>query len=230
MPDWRKLVSDHLAALPLGTSEKEEVIDELTAHLEESYQAFRGQGLTESQAARQSLEHVSNWHVLRRRIVASKRREHFMKERMHQLWIPGLVTLILSMALLAALQKQGFSPRLLGHGPRAVLFHLPWMLTLPFFGALGAYLSSRAGASRPSALLASVFPVLALTTAFLLMFPIGFLIERISGNHVDFAVVAAALLTDGIGWLLLPGFALLAGGLLAQLFFAAKARAQRGVA
>ena len=148
-----------------------------------------------------------------------------MKERMQHLWIPGLVTLILSMALLAALQKQGLSPRLLGQGPHAVLFYLPWMLTLPFFGGLGAYLSSRAGASRAAALLASVFPVLALTTALLSIFPIGFLIELFSGKHVDFGVVAT-LLSDGIGWLLLPGAALLAGGMLVQFFIAAKPSSQ----
>ena len=67
-------------------------------------------------------------------------------------------------------------------------------------------------------LLASVFPVLALATAFLLMFPIGFFLERIAGRHVDFGMVATALLKDGVGWILLPGAALLMGGLLAPLF------------
>jgi len=65
--------------------------------------------------------------------------------------------------------------------------------------------------------LASVFPSLALTATFLSMFPIGFAIERIMGNHTDFAVVATALLKDGVDWIVVPGVALLAGGLAVQL-------------
>lgn len=217
MPDWQKLVREQLASLRLEDAEKQEVIVELAAHLEESYDAFRIRGLPENQAVRRALGQVSNWRDLQRNIRAAKRREHFMKERTHQLWIPGFVTLILSMVLLAALSERGLSPRLVGQGPRAVLFYTPWLLSLPVLGMLGAYLSSRAGGSRPASLLASIFPVLALTAAFLLMFPIGWTIERITGNHVDFGAVAAALLNDGIGWLLIPGAALLAGGLLAQL-------------
>jgi hypothetical protein len=73
------------------------------------------------------------------------------------------------------------------------------------------YLSTRGGGLLGTVLLASVFPVLALTAAFLLMFPIGFVIERIIESPVDFSIVAIAILRDGIGWLLVPGVALLAG-------------------
>jgi hypothetical protein len=66
-------------------------------------------------------------------------------------------------------------------------------------------------------LLTSVFPVLALTTAFLLMFPIDFAVKSIIGMPVDYGIVAAELLREGMGWILVPGIALLMGGLLAQL-------------
>ena len=46
------------------------------------------------------------------------------------------------------------------------------------------------------------------------MFPIGLVLAGITGRRVDFSVVATVLLKDGIGWLLLPGAALLVGGLL----------------
>jgi hypothetical protein len=54
---------------------------------------------------------------------------------------------------------------------------------------------------------------------FLLMFPIDMIIEPIIGRQVDFSIVAAVLLKDGIGWILVPGAALLAGGLLLHLLF-----------
>src|SRR5258708_22683545 len=98
-----------------------------------------------------------------------------------------------------------------------ILFYVPWLLSLPFFGALAAYISSRAGGSRGTVLLASVFPVLALTAAFLLMFPIDLVIEPIFNRPVDFSIVATAIMKDGIGWILIPGAALLLGGLLAHL-------------
>lgn len=152
-----------------------------------------------------------------------------MQKRVHQLWIPGFLTLILSMTLLAVLQKLGFQPRVIGSGPTVILFYAPWLASLPFLGALGAYFSARGGASSATVLLASIFPVLALTTAFLLMFPIGMIIERVTGNHVDFSIVATALLRNGISWLLVPGAALLAGGLLVQ-FFLSRWLTQRGIA
>lgn len=98
-----------------------------------------------------------------------------------------------------------------------ILFYAPWLASLPFFGALGAYLSARRGGLLGTVLLASVFPVLALTLAFLSMFPIGFVIERVIGRPVDFSIVATTILRDGIGWVLVPAAALLAGGFLVHL-------------
>src|SRR5256884_7376980 len=114
------------------------------------------------------------------------------------------------------LQKLGFRPRIIGDGPNTILVYVPWLVSLPFVGALGAYFSSRARASRATVLLASVFPVLALTAAVLLMFPIDMVVERVIGNHVDFSIVATDLLKEGIGWLLVPGAALLAGGVRSE--------------
>ncbi len=159
---------------------------------------------------------VANWPDLRRKILIAKKGRDFMKKRLHQLWIPGFLTFILSTVFLMTLQKLGFRPRIVGDGPNAILFCAPWLASLLFVGALGAYLSSRAGGSRGAALFASVFPVLALTTAFLLMFPIDLIVERAIGRQVDFSLVATAILREGIGWILVPGAALLAGGLLAQ--------------
>lgn len=221
MRDWQELVRQRLAGLQLDPGEKEEVHAELAAHLEESYEIFCKQGLRESEAVSRTFEQVSNWHELQRKISTVKRRERPMKKRAQQLWIPGFLTLILSMLFLAMLQKAGFRPRIGGSGSGAVFFYVPWLMLLPFLGALGARLSSRVGGSLSTALLASCFPVLALATAFLLMLPIGFVFERVTGNHFYFnsGLVATALLRDGIGWLLIPGAALLVGGLVAHLLF-----------
>jgi hypothetical protein len=226
MPDWQELVCQRLSGLPLDLAEKEEVCKELAGHLEETHECLRKEGLREPDAMRRTLAQVGDWRDLLHRILIAKRKGHLMKKRLHQLWIPGFLTLILSMLVLAALQKLGFQPRIAVSRPNTIFFFAPWLLSLPFFGALATYLSSRAGGSRRTALLASVFPVLALTGAFLSMFPIGLIIERIIGSQVDFSIVATVLLRDGIGWLLVPGVALLAGGLLAHLLLSPRSSLQ----
>jgi hypothetical protein len=225
MPDWQELVRQRLSSLALDAEEKDEVQVELAAHLEESYEAFCKEGLPEREAVHRAVEQVTDWLDLQRRIFIAKRSGHPMQKRAHQLWIPGFLTLILSMVFLVTLQKLGFNARMVSWRDSDILFYVPWLLSLPIFGALGAYISSRAGGSRGTALLASVFPVLALTVALLLMFPIGMFDERITGRR-DFSVVATAVLMNGIGWLLAPGAALLVGGLLAQLLFSRRSSSQ----
>jgi hypothetical protein len=220
VPDWQELVRQRLSGLALDAAERDEVHTELAGHLEESYAAFREEGLPEKDAVHRTLADIADWRDLQRKIFIAKKRGHLMQRRVHQLWNPGFLTLTLSTLFLMTLQKLGFQPRIVSwSGPGTILFYVPWLLSLPFFGALGAYFSSRAGGSRGIALLTSVFPVLALTVAFLLMFPIGMIVERITGSHVDFSVVATALLMMGIGWLVVPGAALFVGGLLMHLLF-----------
>lgn len=153
-----------------------------------------------------------------------------MKKRLQQLWIPGFLTLILSTGLQMIFEEAfGVKPLIIAIGPSAILFYVPWLVSLPFFGALAAYLSSRAGGSRRTVLLASVFPAVALATAFLLMFPIGMIVEWVTRNDLSFKIVAIVLLSNWIGWIVAPGAALLAGGLLAHLFLGRRSMQQNTV-
>jgi hypothetical protein len=217
MRDWGALVEQRLGGLLLEPVERTEVIAEVAAHLEDICEEMLRQGRTEEEAVRQTLLQVRDWNDLQRQIVMAKRRREFMETRFRQVWIPGFLTLILSMVFLTVLERAGWRPQIVRSGPYAILLYTPWLAALPFFGALGAYVSSRAGGARGSVILATVFPVLALTTAFLLMFPIGLTIQWITGRAVDFSLVATVLLRDGIGWILIPGAALLVGGMLTHL-------------
>jgi hypothetical protein len=226
MPDWQELVRQRLSSLALDAEEKDEVQVELAAHLEESYEVFCKEGLPEKEAVHRTFEQVADWRDLQRRIFIAKRTGYPMQKRVHQLWIPGFLTMALSIVFLVMLQKLGFNPRMVSWRDSDIFFYAPWLVSLPFLGAFGAYISSRAGGSRRTALLASIFPALALTLTFLLMFPIGFIVERIIGSQVDFSIVAASLLRDGIDWILVPGAALLAGGLLVHLLFGRRLSSQ----
>lgn len=222
MADWRKLVRQRLSGLSLDAAEKEDVHAELAVHLEESCEALQAQGLSEREAVQRTLAQVPDWQDLGYEIAIAKKGEDFMRKRTRQLWVPGFLVLILSMLFLTALQKLGLPPRIVWSGPNAILLYVPWLLSLPFIGALGSFVSYRAGGSRGTVLLASVFPALALATAFLLMSPIGMALERLTGSDRDFGFVASALLRDGIGWLLIPAAALLVGGLFVQILPSAR--------
>jgi hypothetical protein len=226
MPDWQELVRKRLSGLSLDIGEKEEVCKELAGHLEETYECLRKEGLRDADAMQRTLAQVVDWHDLQQQIVIAKRRGHIMKKRLHQLWIPGFLTMALSIVFLVTLQKLGFNARMVSWRDSDIFFYAPWVVSLPFLGALGAYISSRAGGSRGTALLASIFPALALTLTFLLMFPIDMIIEPIIGRKVDFNIVAAALLKDGIGWILIPGVALLVGGLFMHLLLSRRPSSQ----
>lgn len=227
MRDWQELVRQRLAGLELDAAEKEEVQMELASHLEESFEKLREQGTPEREAVRRALAQVTSWPDLQHNIFVAKQKGDFMQKRLKQLWIPGFLTLILSTLLLMTLQEAfGVKPRIIASGPSAILFYVPWLVSLPFFGALAAYLSSRAGGSRRTVLLASVFPALALATAFLLMFPIGIIVEWVTRNDLSFKIVAITLLSNWIGWIVAPGAALLAGGLLVHLFLGRRSTQQ----
>jgi hypothetical protein len=216
MPDWQKLVRRRLSGLAVDFTEREEIHTELAAHLEESYESLRTKGLPEQAAMQQTLAQVADWQDLRQRIqVARTRKENIMNDRVRQLWLPGLLTFVLSMGLLELVQKFGPRPFVLDldKGTPVLMFYTSWLLTLPLAGAIGALLSKRAGGSPKILAISSVFPVLPFGVVFLIAIPAGLLIGHSLAHHI----VAAAFLTMMFGWVLVPGVALLSGGLLVQL-------------
>jgi len=220
MPDWKNIVARRLDLLSLPPGEKADVIAEVAAHLEETFCEMRRCGFQEEDAFRRTLGQAGNWKSVQREILFAKSGGPHMGTRLRQLWAPGLLGMALSTALLFGFLKFGFHPRIVyWNGPKNILVYVPWLLSLPVLGAIAACFSSREGGSRRTVLLASVFPALAFAVAILLMFPIGMVIERIIGIPIDFIQVATVILTEGIGWILVPAVALLVGGLLAQFLF-----------
>jgi hypothetical protein len=237
MPDWRKLVGEHLAALALDPQEREEVIEELAAHFEETFVDLRKRGLTEENATSRCLDEVRDWNSLRRSLQAARRKENVMSYRVKELWLPGLLTFTLPMCLLSLTQSRpvvtrerffilngtveigrvfGHKPWVLswGHPPMAVVF-IPWLLALPLVGAIGAFLSHRAGGSRRAIFFSIIFPVVPFLATILLITPVILAFDHfIAHNPVPASIPVAVL-----GLVFLPGVALLAGGFPVQLFF-----------
>jgi hypothetical protein len=161
MPDWRALVREHLRRLDLPAKETAEVAAELAAHLEDFYEEQIGEGLCESQAQQKALNEIARFPLLAKKIQRARRKEGSMNTRTKHLWLPGLVSLSASMALLMILIEISLQPRLLGHSPLQMVI-LPWLVLLPLCGGAGAYLSRRGGAERAARLIAGLFPTIVL--------------------------------------------------------------------
>jgi hypothetical protein len=218
MPDWEALVRERLAGISLEPQELREVIAELAGYLEETFEQLRRQGFPEEAAVERALSQVKNWQSLRRRIQIARSKENIMTSRVRQLWMPGFLTLLLSMVLLMVIQFIGPKPLIVSaHGWRMIapvaVIYVPWLLSLLPIGAMGAYLAGRAGASQRAMFLSIVFPVLPYFVLFVIAFPVSWILDE----HVAHNVMLTALLMGLIAWVLMPGTALLAGGLLVQL-------------
>ncbi len=95
-----------------------------------------------------------------------------MNHRTKALWIPGSITLALSVALLPVLDRMfPLASATISIGRLSLAFFFQELPALALLGALGAYFSWRAGGSLSLRLLAGLFPAFAqsLVLAFLLV-------------------------------------------------------------
>jgi hypothetical protein len=202
MRDWRAYVEERLGSLRIAQGEAEDVAAELTEHLEECYSVLCGQGLPEKEAYTQTCARAGSWEELRRRVNSAKR-EGTMTDRVRQIWIPSLVTLLASFMGMAVVLRAGIQPI----QPRGVILYLPWLLALPLIGAAGGYLSRRAQAGRWRVYLAGAFPALAIAAIFLVTFPFAFFVDSRVVPGFKFSALAAMT----VSWVILPGIALCMG-------------------
>lgn len=221
MRDWNALVEQRLAGLALEPEERAEVFAEVAAHLEDVCQELLRQGITEDVAVRQALSQVGHWQDFKRNVVLARTKEKTMTPRVTQLWLPGLLTFLVSMVLLEIVQKIGPKPIILSldKGIPILMFYTSWLVMLPLAGAMGAYLSHRARGSSRMVLASSLFPILPLATVFLIAFPVG-----LAMGH---ALVPKTFLAVGVEWVLLPAVALIAGGIPTQLLLSRRTTSGR---
>jgi hypothetical protein len=220
MHDWRLLVQQRLAGLLIEDGQAAQVVEELAGHLEENYQSLLRDGLSEEVAARRALEGVNDWQDLKRKLESSRNKETHMSKRVAQFWLPAFVTLLLSMVLLAVIQIFGPSPWVdpmpggrLRMTPVAVVY-VSWLVFLPFIGALGAYLSRRAGGRRLAVFSSIVFPVFPYVAFFVIGLPIAIRFD----DHVSRNITIPAFFVGLAGWVIFPAAALLAGGMACSAF------------
>jgi hypothetical protein len=135
MPDWRELVRQRMQPSP--EKQLDEVVEELSTHLEETYNDLLGRGYAPHAAFERTLQEVDDWDVLFKRISRTKQRRNPMNDRVRRLWLSAAVAWLAASSWVVVLQR---TDRLY---PYLILFYLPWMATLPLVCAAGAYLAQR---------------------------------------------------------------------------------------
>jgi len=155
MPDWRKVVREHIGNLRLPQETTEEVIAELASHLEEC----ENNAEHEEPDASELEVHAVKWHKLARAIHRAKSEEALMNRRIRSLWLPSLANLLAALALMLLLDQLNFEePGIATFGHIAKVVSLPWLLALPMSGALGALLAKHARGSCAQRLIAGLAP------------------------------------------------------------------------
>ena len=214
MRDWRRLVSEKIDRVHLDPEQKEEIAAELGSHLEEVYEEQRRLGLPESKAFEGALSEVCDWAELARRIDNAKCEGRIMNNRTRQLWLPGLASFLTAMICEVALNRVDSGP--LRGGP-LFHYHLPegnsvvWLIAEFGCGAVGAYLSRRAGGPRSARLFSALF------TASVLLITM----TVVTGICAAARAMGLEFTTFGLGMLVkpvlavvvIPGAAMLAGAL-----------------
>src|SRR5258708_28613175 len=64
MPEWKQLVRERLQGLKLDGAREAEIVDELSQHLEDRYDALRSTGLPDAEAHRQALDELKDSRLL----------------------------------------------------------------------------------------------------------------------------------------------------------------------
>jgi hypothetical protein len=226
------MLRERLVGLRLEPAVQEEVIAELAGHLEDAYENFLAQGIGAKEAEEQAWTEFSDGRELARRIRRAKRGEEKMSNRKKQIWLPGLVTTGLATILLPFLHFAGIrTTEVWAPSESPAVFYLPWLLSLPVFGLVGAYWSRRAGGGRGASIVAGVFPALFYFAFPYLTLPLALVVDRGLGPEVAalgwFMFLSSWYL---LNWVALPCIALLVGALPVAMTAGEGRAASRSVA
>jgi hypothetical protein len=207
MPDWTRLVRERLDIEDLSPNQQKDTIAELASHLDDVYAEYRERGLNESESTQRAIQEVPDWRSLARHIRRAKQEEG-MNHRTQQLWLPAMINLTIAMAVLTFEVRMDLHPQFyVTHSP-AMLIYVPWIwiVSLPFCGALAAYLCRRAGGDRLVRLATASFPAAGYFGCFMLVL----LVAQFGPDApVPWGVVGMLVST----WALMPAAALLLGAL-----------------
>lgn len=199
MPDWKEILQREMAALNLPPEKKQEVISELASHFEDG-ECEGSSEIREMTDAR--------WRNLSRAIEHSKSEDGIMNHRAKGLWLPAFLNLLLTSALINVCGWLGWVDMRITQPSHTGFAIQPWVLTLPFCGALTAYLARRGQGSSVMRMIAALSPCF----AWLATIPIlKVILMCFPGIFAGMPLRALAL--AAVGWFVVPALALSLGAI-----------------
>ena len=170
MRDWERFVDERLARTSLPRETRDEIVAEIAAHLEEHEHELRTAGVPDPRI--ETMSQVADWRAFGRSIHRAK--EGYVSI-IRKLVIPGVVAWLMGLGALKLLVMLLVAPEACGPDTTCIRVtadgpvYLPWLLTLPFAGALSAILARGAGARPAQRLFVALVPALYLSSETLVM-------------------------------------------------------------
>ncbi len=196
MRDWNSFVRARLRIR--GLERQQEIIRELADYLGDA-----------ERDGNQELQ-VCDWAQFSQEIRRAE--EGNMATRLRSLWLPGLMTGVLSVLLLRVVQYSGVHPFIVRVWDLPLVFYAQWLVLLPLVGAAGALVCGRAGGRGWARLTAAVFSSAALLVFFSLTWLCVAVVTVFRGEGIAQLGMLCATFATVIGvWILLPGAALAVG-------------------
>ena len=191
-------VRHRLATLKLSDVEREEVIAEISYHLEVAAEDLaRG----EKRDLDQVIAQVGDWQRLKKGIEKSK--ERGMKDRLRRIWLPALGTAFIAYAAQSIIAHLVAWPRVIHFSGSYLVYTWQWLLVLIITGALGAFWSRMMGGSVRDRLIVALAPSEILGTFVLALLPIDLGMEWVIGRQVPYALTHPAVVVVMLTWIVL---------------------------
>ncbi len=195
-----KHVRERLQGLQLSESEREDIIAEITAHLELIAEEYRSVGLDDKAACSQALLHFGNTARLLREIQRAK--ESGMNNRFRRLWLPGVVVGFLAYASQMVILRFVSWPRSVHVFGNYYSYTWQWIVAVVLIGALGAWWSRQVGGSVRERLVVALASAEIMAAVIAIVLPLNCVIQACVDQSIPYAIRHPIILLTGILWML----------------------------
>jgi hypothetical protein len=210
MSELENYVREKLQSLLLNDIEREDVIAEITTHLELMADEYRSEGVDEDVARRRVLSQFGDSRRLLRGIRQTK--ERGMNERFRRLWLPGLSVGFAAYASQMMISRLITRPRAIEVLGNYYVYSWTWLLVVACIAGVGAWWSREMGGSPRERLMVALAPAEIMAAVIAIVFPVGIVIEGCVQRQVPYSLRHPAILLAGILWMLHCAVPALLGG------------------
>jgi type III secretory pathway component EscS len=200
MSELERLVREQLQGLGLREPDREDVIAEITGHLELIAEHYRAGGLDEQNAVDRAVKALGNTKSLIKGIMKTK--ETGMRERFRRMWLPALTVAFFayfSQMVIARFIERPQAVQVLGN---YYAFSRSWLFVVASLAAFGAWWSRALGGSLRERLVVVLAPAEVMAAVIAIVLPLECTIEALAERSLPYAVSHPMVLIVGVLWML----------------------------